>query len=320
MARALWKGAISFGLVTIPVALYPAKTAGGSLSFHLLDKRDLKRVHNKRVDDTDHEVPLEHVVRGYEYEKDQYVVVGDEDLRAANVDATQSIDIMHFVHMSDIDSAFFETPYYTEPTKVGRKAYALLRETLKRTGKVGVAKIVIRERQHLCAVVPEGPMLIAEILRWPYELRTAADFDLPSEDLDDLGVSRQELDMAEQLVKAMVVPWEPDQYHDTYRDDLLKLIDEKVKSGDLTQVKEAPAAEAAGAKVVDIMSLLKRSMEQRQKGDRATAGDRSASDDRAAATAGGSGKAANAPRGERARRATEDETGPREKSRSRKSA
>jgi DNA end-binding protein Ku len=301
MARALWKGAISFGLVTIPVALYPAKTSAGSLSFHMLDKRDLKRVRNKRVDDGDHEVPYDDVVRGYEYEKDQYVVIGDEDLKAANVEATQSIDIMHFVDLSEIDLAYFETPYYTEPMKAGRKAYALLRETLERTGKVGVAKIVIRERQHLCALMADGPILIAEILRWPYELRSAEDFNLPGKDLDELGISPQEVHMAQQLVEAMVVKWDPKQYHDTYREDLLKLIDEKVKSGELTHVREAPAAEPASGEVVDIMSLLKRSMQQR----------------------GGAGETAaseGAAESARGRRATTEEQGPRKKQRARKSA
>ena len=266
MARALWKGAISFGLVTIPVSLYPAKSTRGNVTFHMLHKPDLSRVHNKRVDDENHEVPYEEVVKGYEYDKDQYVVIGEADLEAANVEATQSIDIMHFVDGEEIDIAYYDTPYYTEPAKAGRKAYALLRETLKRTDKVGVAKIVIRERQHLCAVIADGPALLAYTLRWPYQLRDASDFDLPSEDLDDLGVSPQELKMAEQLVEATATAWEPEQYHDTYRDDLLKLIDEKVKSGEVTEVSEPPKRKARESNVVDIMSLLKRSMEQQKSG------------------------------------------------------
>lgn len=266
MARALWKGAISFGLVTIPVSLYPAKSTRGNVTFHMLHKPDLSRVHNKRVDDENHEVPYEEVVKGYEYDKDQYVVIGEADLEAANVEATQSIDIMHFVDGEEIDIAYYDTPYYTEPSKAGRKAYVLLRETLKRTDKVGVAKIVIRERQHLCAVIADGPVLLAYTLRWPYQLRDASDFSLPSENLDDLGVSPQELKMAEQLVEATATAWEPEQYHDTYRDDLLKLIDEKVKSGEVTEVSEPPKRKARESNVVDIMSLLKRSMEQQKSG------------------------------------------------------
>jgi len=261
MARALWKGAISFGLVTIPVSLYPAKDARGDIAFHLLHKEDLSRVHNKRVDDQEHEVPYEDVVKGYEYEKGRYVVVGAADLEAANVEATQTIDIMHFVPGAEIDIAYFDAPYYTEPTKTGRKAYALLRDTLKRAGRVGVAKIVIRERQHLCAVIADGPALLAYTLRWPYQLRDASELDLPGEDYQ---VSEQELKMAEQLVETMAAKWDPEQYRDTYREDLMKVIDQKVKSGHVTEIAEAPKREEREGKVVDIMSLLRRSVEQQK--------------------------------------------------------
>lgn len=262
MARALWKGAISFGLVTIPVSLYPAKDVRDSVSFHLLHRADLQRVHNKHVDEEGHEVALEDIVKGYEYERDQYVVLEPADLKRANVEATQSIDIMHFVDGKGIDITYYDTPYYTEPAKAGRRAYALLRETIRRTGKVGVAKIVIRERQHLCAIVADGPAIIAYTLRWPYQLRGSADLDLPSENLDDLAVTDQELKMAEQLVGAMVGEWQPQQYRDTYRDDVLRMIDEKVKGGKVTARKEAKPAE--GAEVVDIMALLRRSVQERQ--------------------------------------------------------
>ncbi len=264
MARPLWKGAISFGLVTIPVSLYPAKSAREDLSFHMLHKTDLSRIRNQRVDEEGHEVAYDDIVKGYEYEKDQYVVIGEAELEAANVEATQSIDIMSFVDGDDIDIAYFDTPYYTEPAKAGRKAYALLRETLKNTGKVGVAKLVIRERQHLCALVPDGNALIAYTLRWAYQLRDVSEFDLPGDDLEALGVSAQELNMAEQLVRAMRATWEPAQYRDTYRDDLLELIHKKVESGDTSMITEPPRREAPESNVVDIMSLLKKSMEQRK--------------------------------------------------------
>jgi DNA end-binding protein Ku len=262
MARALWKGAISFGLVTIPVSLYPAKDARDNVAFHMLHRDDLQRVHNKHVDDEGHEVALEDIVKGYEYEKDQYIVLEPADLKRANVEATQTIDIMQFVDSGDIDIAFYDTPYYTEPSKVGRRAYALLRETIGRTGKVGVAKIVIRERQHLCAVLADGPVILAYTLRWPYQLRDAAELDLPSENLDDLAVTDQELKMAELLVEAMVGEWRPEQYRDTYHDDLLRMIDEKVKGGKVTAPK-APARQE-GAEVADIMALLRRSVEERR--------------------------------------------------------
>lgn len=263
MARALWKGAISFGLVTIPVSLYPAKSSKSDLTFNMIDRRDMQRIRNKRVDAKDHEVPFDQIAKGYEFEPDRYVLLGDEDFKAANVEATQSIDIMHFVDGAEIDTTYYDTPYYLEPTKPGRKAYALLRETMKRTNRIAVARIVIRTRQHLCALKADGPMLVAEVLRWPYQLRSAEDFDLPSEDLDELGISKQELQMAEQLVGAMVTKWEPEQYVDTFREDMLKLIHDKVERGEFTEISEAPEAEQpATGQVVDIMSLLKRSMEK----------------------------------------------------------
>lgn len=262
MARALWNGAISFGLVTIPVSLYPAKDARENISFHLLHREDLRRVHNKRVDDEGHEVALEDIVKGYEYEKDQYVLLEPADLKRANVEATQSIDIMQFVDGGDIDITFYDTPYYTEPHKAGRRAYALLRETIRRTGKIGVAKIVIRERQHLCAVLADGPVILAYTLRWPYQLRDDADLDLPSENLDELAVSDQELKMAELLVGTMVGEWQPEQYRDTYHDDLLRMIDEKVKGGAVPVRKESKPPK--GAEVADIMALLRRSVEERR--------------------------------------------------------
>jgi DNA end-binding protein Ku len=262
MARTLWKGAISFGLVTIPVSLYPAKDARETISFHMLHRDDLRRVHFKRVDEEGHEVALQDLVKGYEYERDRYVVLEPADLKKANVEATQSIDIMQFVDGSEIDIAYYDTPYYTEPAKAGRRAYALLRETIRQTGKVGVAKIVIRERQHLCAVMADGPVILAYTLRWPYQLRDAADLDLPSENLDDLAVTEQELKMAEQLVTAMAGVWRPEQYRDTYRDDLQGMIDEKIKTGKITTRREAKPKE--GAEVVDIMALLRQSVEARQ--------------------------------------------------------
>jgi len=253
--------------VTIPVSLYPAKNAQNNVTFRMLHAEDLRRVRNRWVDDEDHEVPYEEIVKGYEYEKDRYVVIGKADLEAVGPEATQSIDIMHFVDGADIDVAFYDTPYYTEPAKMGRRAYALLRETLRRTGKVGVAKIVIRERQRLCAVLADGPVLLAYTLRWPYQLRTASDLELPSEDLESLDLSPQELKMAGQLVEAMAASWEPEQYRDTYRDDLLRLIDEKIKKGDVTVAPEPPREETpeVEAEVVDIMALLKRSVEERKK-------------------------------------------------------
>ena len=244
MPRPLWKGAISFGLVTIPVSLYAAKDARDTVAFHMLHGHDLRRVHNRWVDDEDHEISYQEIVKGYEYEKDRYVVIGKADLEAAGAEATQSIDIMHFVDSADIDLTYFDTPYYTEPAKIGRRAYALLRETLRSTGKVGVAKIVIRERQHLCAILPHGPVMLAYTLRWPYQLRDASELELPSEDLSGLDLSPEELKMAEQLVGTMTAAWNPEQYRDTYHDHLLRLIKEKVEKGEVTRRPRACASRA----------------------------------------------------------------------------
>ena len=263
MPRPLWKGAISFGLVSIPVSLYPAKNAQETVTFHMLHGPDLRRVHSLWVDEEEHQIPYDEILKGYEYEKDRYVVIGKADLEAAGVEATQTIDIMHFVDGSAIDIAFYDTPYYTEPAKMGRKAYALLRETLKKTGKVGVAKVVIRERQHLCAVLADGPAILAYTLRWPYQLRDSSDLDLPSQDLSESDVSPEELKMAGQLVETMASSWEPARYRDTYRDELLRLVKEKVEKGEVTTAP-TPSAEELEGEVVDIMALLKRSVEERQ--------------------------------------------------------
>ena len=230
MARALWKGAISFGLVTIPVSLYPAKNARENVAFHMLHASDLRRVHNRWVDEEGHEVPYDEIVKGYEYEKDRYVVIEEADLKAANVEATQTIDIMHFVDGTEIDIAFYDTPYYTEPAKMGRKAYALLRETLKRARARWAWPRSSSESASICARVRArraGPPRVHAALALP--AADASDLDLPGEDLADLGVSPQEIKMAEQLVEAMAAAWEPEQYHDTYHDDLLRLIESKVE-------------------------------------------------------------------------------------------
>lgn len=269
MARPIWKGAISFGLVSIPVSVHPGE-ARRELALHMLDGRDMARVRNKHVNErTGEEVPNEEIVKGYEYEPDRHVVLSEEDFRRADVEATQTIDIVGFVRSEDIDPAYFDRPYYLTPPKSAAKGYMLLREALARTGYVGVAKIVIRTRQHLAALMPRGRMLVLELMRWPYELRDPEDLDLPGEGLGDVDSSKKELAMAEQLVEAMVEAWDPSRYEDTYHDDLMRLIRERVEAGELAAPGEAevtmPAGSGtgaeAGAEVVDIMALLKRSVE-----------------------------------------------------------
>lgn len=261
MAKAIWRGSISFGLVNVPVSLFAGERPS-ELKFHLLDSRDMSPVHYVRVNQrTGEEVPYAEIVKGYEYEKGAYVVVTDEDFRGANVEATETIDILDFVRADEIDPRFFHTPYYLEPRAEGAKAYGLLRETLRRTGYVGIATVVIRTRQHLAALMVREDMLLLDLMRFPHELRSTAELSLPGRDLSELGVGEKEAEMADRLVDAMVTHWDPSQYHDTYRDDLLALITRKAEVGEVQAPEAAPEA-AAGAEVVDIMSLLKRSVEQ----------------------------------------------------------
>lgn len=265
MAHAIWKGSISFGLVTIPVSVMPAEEPR-ELAFHLLDGRDMAAVRNKRVNAvTGNEVPWESVVKGFEVEEGRWVVVSDDDLRAANVEATQTIDVLAAVHASEIHPEHYDKPYYLVPEKAGRKAYALLRETLSRAERVALAKVVIRTRQHLAAIVPDGEVLLLEVLRYPYELRDTAQYDLPEADLEKAGVTDAEVKLAEQLVETIARPFDPEapEYRDTYRDDLLALIRAKADGG---RIAGPPAAVVpAGAEVVDIMSLLKKSLDEAKK-------------------------------------------------------
>jgi DNA end-binding protein Ku len=264
MPRSIWKGSISFGLVNIPVGLYSAESRD-EISFHLLDKRNMARVRYKRVNEqTNREVPWEETVRGYEFEEGQYVVMTDEDLKRANPESTQTVDIVDFVDLDDISSTFFDKPYYLAPDKKGRKSYALLRETLKRTRKVGIAKVVIRTKQYLSAVIAQDEVIVLEILRFAHELRDPAELDLPS---GKEGVSEKELDMAERLVEGMVESWRPEKYKDDYQKDLMKLIEERVKAGQLESPPVSPDEKKelrpARGQVVDLMALLQQSVDER---------------------------------------------------------
>ncbi|HEX8693055.1 MAG TPA: Ku protein [Longimicrobium sp.] len=264
MARAIWKGSISFGLVTIPVGLFSAENRD-EISFRQLDKKNLAPVgYRKYNKQTGQEVEFEDIVKGYEYEEDRYVLISDEDLRRASPEKTQTVDITDFVDLADIQPIYYDKPYYLGPTnKKNMKAYALLREALKRSGKVGIARVVIRTREYLAAVVPQDRVLVLEILRYPYEVRSYEDLDLPGEDLDDIGVGDKELAMAQMLIDSMTGEWEPEKYHDTYRDDLMALIHKKIESGQTEELDESPAPEVPTprADVIDIMSLLKKSVE-----------------------------------------------------------
>ncbi|HEY6998136.1 MAG TPA: Ku protein [Candidatus Binatia bacterium] len=266
-SRAIWKGSIDFGLVNIPVRLYSAENSN-RLSFDLLDKRDFSRIRYRRVNETTgKEVPWDDIIKGYEYKKGEYVALSDADFARANVEATQTISITDFVDASAVSPLYYDKPYYLEPLKNGQRAYVLLREVLHDTGKVGIAKVVIRSREHLAMVLAEGPALILELLRFPDELRDASRLDLPKAASKGTATSAQEIKMAERLVESMVGKWQPEKYRDDYRDDLMKIIDEKVESGKTKVVENTmPAApRAQRGKVIDIMHLLRESVEQASK-------------------------------------------------------
>lgn len=273
MPHAIWRGSISFGLVTIPVSLLAAEQPR-SLSFHMLDKRDLSPIRNRRVNEsTGKEVDWEQIVKGYEVSEGRFVVVTDDDLREANVEATQTIDVLAAVCADEIHPELVSTPYYLQPEKAGRKAYLLLREALKEAKRVAIAKIVIRTRQHLAALIPDGDLLLLDVLRYPYELRDPAELDLPGSDAKATkaaGATQAEIDLAKQLVATISKPFDPEakEYRDTYHDDLLALIERK-GAGQAPAPEPPPAAPKAGGEVVDIASLLKRSLDDAKKRKRA---------------------------------------------------
>jgi len=268
MPRVLWKGAISFGLVHIPVGLYSAEKRN-SFDLTMLDRRTMKPVGFKRYNkETGEDVSWDDIVKGYEYEKDRYVVLTEEDFKRANVEATQTVDILSFVDEDEISSMYFETPYYLAPDKRGHKGYALLRETLKQTGKIGLANVVIRTRQYVAALIPVGDVIVMNTLRYANELRGTDEFEVPSSNLKAAGVNAREIEMAQRLVDGMTAKWNPEEYRDTYHEDLMALIEKRVQAGQ-TEVITEPSQEGeeqpAKGEVIDLMALLKRSVETKSK-------------------------------------------------------
>jgi DNA end-binding protein Ku len=263
-ARAMWKGTIDFGLVNIPISLHSAERSGG-LDFALLDKRDFSRVRYRRVNEnTGREVPWNEIVKGYQYKKGEYVALSDDDFARANVEATQSISITDFVDAAEISPIYYDKPYYLEPLRNGHRAYALLREVLSKKQKVGIAKVVIHTREHLAALLADGPVLVLNLLHFHDELRDSATLDLPKVGNKNARISAQEIKMAEQLVDAMASRWNPEKYRDEYHEDIMKIIEQKVESGKTKVVESArPSARAPQrGKVIDIMHLLRQSVKQ----------------------------------------------------------
>jgi DNA end-binding protein Ku len=269
--RVLWKGAISFGLVHIPVALYSA-TTDHSIDFDWLDKRTMDPVGYKRVNKkTGKEIAREQIVKGIAYEDGQYVVLTDAEIAAAYPKTTQTVEIETFVPADSIPFVYLERPYYVAPINRGAKVYALLRETLQRTGRVGIARVVIQTKQHLAVLVPAGPGLVLNLLRWGADIRPWKDLPLPAEGAKAAGLSERELKMAGELVKDMSSDWDPDEFKDSFKDEIMRLVDRKVAAGDTETVTQPASAEDDGrgsAKIIDLTELLQRSL---RKGAKAVA-------------------------------------------------
>src|SRR6476659_755603 len=255
--RAIWKGSISFSLVNIPISLYPA-TRREELKFRLLRRSDLSPVNYKRVAEADgKEVPWDEIVKGYEYEKGKYIVLKDEDFQRADIEATQTVDIQDFVDQEEIDPMFFYKPYYLEPQKGGDKAYVLLRETLAKSGKVGIAKVVIKTRQYLAGVKPEDGALVLELMHFADELADPQKLHVPKK----LEVGKREMNMAKLLIDSMTSKWQPEKYKDDYREALMDVIEEKVEAGG-KEIEEKPRRAPKPTKVIDLVSVLQESLEQ----------------------------------------------------------
>ncbi|HEY7530359.1 MAG TPA: Ku protein, partial [Gemmatimonadota bacterium] len=295
--RSMWKGHISFGLVNIPVKLYSA-TSKEDLSFRFLHKKDLSPIAYEKVCAQEgEEVPWDEIVRGYEYEKGKFVVLTDEDFKRADVEATRTVDILDFVDAAEVDPMYFDKPYYLQPDRGGEKPYVLLREALQRTGKVGIAKVVIRTRQHLAAVKPSGDALVLDLMRFDDEITDPAELDLPQ----DADLDRREVEMAERLIENLTAPFDASKYTDDYRRELLQVIREKVAGREPEPVEEGRPS----PQVIDIMSALKASLEQTERdgrGRRARGGGRrpgAAAKRGARSSAAGNGGGGTAPGGRR---------------------
>ena len=253
--RAIWKGSISFGLVNIPIALYPA-TRKEELKFRLLRKRDLSPVNYKRVAAKDgREVPWDEIVKGYEYEKGKFVVLNEKDFQRVDLEATQTVDIKDFVDLDEIDPMYFYKPYYLEPQKGGDKAYTLLREALADGKKVGIAKVVIKTRQYLAGVKALNHALVLELMHFAEELADPEKLHVPKK----TEVGKREKEMAEALVKSMTSKWDPEKYKDDYREALMEVIEEKVESGG-KEIEEKPKEKRPSTKVIDLVAVLQESL------------------------------------------------------------
>ena len=260
--RSLWKGAISFGLVHIPISLHTATTEQG-LNFDWLDKRSMDLVGYKRINKkTGEEIDKENIVKGIEYENGEYVILSPEEIEAVYPKTTQTIEIEAFVPVDDIELIYLERPYYVAPINKGAKVYALLREILLKNKKAAIARVVIQTKQHLAALIPSGPMLVLYLLRWGDEIRSYEDLALPEEGIKSAGLTDKEIKMGELLVEDMSADWNPEAYHDSFKEQILDLVEQKVKAGDTASVTPIEPQEnvGTGATIYDLNELLQRSL------------------------------------------------------------
>lgn len=258
--RPIWNGHISFGLVQVPIAIYPAEQRT-DLQLHMIDSRDHARVRYERVNAaTGEEVPWDQVVKAYEYDKGSYVEIDEETLDRVAPEATKAVEIEAFVDIDEIDPIYFDKPYYLEPGKKGEKGYVLLRETMRETRRAAIARIVIRTRQYIAAMVPRGDALTLHLLRYHQEIRPLSDLDLPG-GAEEVGVTKAELKMARTLIESMESEWRPDERRDERRENLLRWIEQRIESGDVERAPDAPEPAAAETTSgADLMETLRRSV------------------------------------------------------------
>ncbi|MCF8874238.1 Ku protein [Xanthomonas campestris] len=263
MARPIWTGTLSFGLLNVPVSLMSGERKV-DLHFRMLDSRDKKPIRFERVNaDTGDEVPWKEIVKAFEYDKGSYVIVEEQDIRSAAPESHETVEVETFVDAADIDPRYFEKPYILVPGKKAEKGYVLLRETMRDTGKVGIAKVVIRTREYLAAVMPQGDALILLLLRYQQEVVDPEDFKLPSGAVSEYRITAKEQEMAKQLIESMSGRWQPEDYHDEFRGKLEQILRKRIQAkGGTTQVDDEPAPhEDATINVVDFMSLLQKSLQ-----------------------------------------------------------
>ena len=285
-SRTLWKGAITFGLVHIPVGLHTASIEQG-IDFDWLDKRSMDPVGYRRINKrTGREIDKDNIVKGFEYEDGKYVVISPEEIEAVYPRTTQTIEIQRFIDAQELPFLYLERPYYVAPINKGQKVYALLREVLLKTGKVGLAKVVIATKQHLAVLVPSGRAMVLNLLRWGDEVKTLEGLDLPAAGMKGANVSAAEMKMAEQLVDSMSGKWKPEDFKDEFKSAVMKIVQKKVKAGDTeTVIEPEEDAPEDSSNVIDLTELLQRSL----KGGKASRADAPAARKRGAKAAGKSG-------------------------------